>query len=91
MGAVDAVEVVRPVKPERCPRGQPRLWGEETQPERHQVTEMPPVQPGVTESQLHRLVCPACGVATRAARPPGVPPGGFGSRVPAIAARCTGA
>ena len=89
--AVDAVDVVRPVKPERCPRCPHLLWGEDPQPERHQVTEIPSVQPVVTEYQLHRLVCPACGVATRAARPPGVPPGGFGPRVQAIAALCTGA
>lgn len=37
------------------------------------------------------MVCPACGEATRAALPVGVPLGGFGPRVQAIAALCTGA
>jgi transposase len=86
-----AVDVVRPVKPERCQRCQHPLHGEDPQPERHQVTEIPPVPPVVTEYQVHRLLCPACGEATRAALPAGVPMGGFGPRVQAIAALCTGA
>jgi transposase len=88
---VEAVHVVIPVKPERCRRCQQPLQGEDPQPQRPQVTEMPPVKPVITEYQLHRLGCPACGEATRAAVPVGVPPGGFGPRVPAITALCTGA
>ena len=88
---VEEVDVVIPVKPERCPRCQHLLPGEDPQPQRHQVTEIPPRKPAVTESQLHRLVCPACGEATRAKVPAGVPAGGFGPRVQAITALCTGA
>jgi transposase len=88
---VEEVNVVIPVKPERCRRCQPPLQGEEPQPQRHQVTEIPPVNPVITEYQVHRLVCPACGEATRAVLPAGVPPGGFGPRVQAITALCTGA
>ena len=88
---VEEVDVVIPVKPERCHRCQHLLRGEDPQPQRHQVTEIPPVKPVVTEYQLHRLVCPACGEATRAALPAGVPTGGFGPRVQAITALCTGA
>jgi transposase len=67
------------------------LQGEDPQPYRHQVTELPPIKPVVTEYQLHRLICPACGMLTRADLPLGVPPGGFGPRVQAIVALCTGA
>jgi transposase len=88
---VQEVDVVVPVKPERCHHCQHPLQGEDPQPQRHQVTEIPPVQPVVTEYQLHRLVCPACGAETRADVPPGVPMGGFGPRVQAITALCTGA
>jgi transposase len=88
---VEEVNVVIPVKPERCRRCQQPLQGEDPQPQRHQVTDIPPVKPVITEYQLHRLVCPACGAATRAALPMGVPPGGFGPRVQAITALCTGA
>lgn len=87
---VEEVNVVIPVKPERCRRCQQPLQGEDHQPQRHQVIEVPPVKPVITEDQVHRLVCPACGDATRAELPAGVPPGGFGPRVQAITALCTG-
>ncbi len=83
--------MVRPVKPERCRRCQHPLLGEDPAPQRHQVTEVPPVQPVVIEYQLHQLRCPICGEVTRAELPVGMPRGGFGSRVQAIAALCTGA
>jgi transposase len=88
---VEEVDVVVPVKPERCHHCQHLLQGEDPQPQRHQVTEIPPVKPVVTEYQVHRLVCPACGEETRAEGPAGVPTGGFGPRVQAITALCTGA
>jgi transposase len=88
---VGEVDVVIPVKPEHCRRCQQPLQGEDAQPQRHQMTEIPTVKPVVTEYQLHQLVCPACGEATRAELPPGVPRGEFGPRVQAITALCTGA
>jgi transposase len=88
---VAEVDVVVPVKPERCHHCQHLLPGEDPQPQRHQVTEIPPVKPVVTEYQVHRLVCPACGEEPRAEVPAGVPTGGFGPRVQAITALCTGA
>jgi transposase len=87
----DQADVVVPVKPERCRRCQHPLQGEDRPPQRHQVTDIPPIRPVVTEYQLHRLVCPVCGAATRAEWPAGVPAGGFGPRVQANTARCTGA
>jgi transposase len=66
------------------------LSGEDRHPQRHQVTEIPPVQPVVTEYQLHRVVCPVCEDVTQAEGPAGVPTGSFGPRVQAIAAVCTG-
>jgi transposase len=88
---VEEVNVIIPVKPTRCLRCQQPLQGDDPQPQRHQVTEIPPAKPVVTEYQLHRLVCPACGELTRAELPPGAPQGVFGPRVQAIAALCTGA
>jgi transposase len=88
---VEQVDVVIPVKPACCGRCQHPLHGADPQPQRHQVTEVPPITPVVTEYQLHRLVCPACGELTRAELPTEVPPGEFGPRVQAIAALCTGA
>jgi transposase len=88
---IDQVDVVIPIQPARCRRCQQPLQGEDAQPWRQQVTELPPVTPVVTEYQVHQLVCPACGEATRAELPPGVPRGEFGPRVQAITALCTGA
>src|SRR5215813_14145883 len=54
---VEEVDVVIPVKPEHCRRCQQPLDGEDAQPQRHQMTEIPTVKPVVTEYQLHQLVC----------------------------------
>jgi transposase len=88
---VEEVDVVMPVKPTRCPRCQSPWHGEDGPPQRHQVTDIPPVQPGVIASQWPRLVCPAWGEMSRAALPTGGHPGEFGPRVQAIAALGTGA
>lgn len=88
---IEEVETVVPVKPRQCHRCQHPWQGDDPQPYRHQVTEGPPIRPVVAEYPLHRLLCPACGAPTRADLPRGVPPGGFGPRVQAIVALCTGA
>src|SRR5262249_47833306 len=79
------------VKPWQCRHCKHPWQGEDPQPYRHQVTELPLVKPVVTEYHLHRLRCPACGMSTRADVPVGVPTGSFGPRVQAIVALCTGA
>jgi transposase len=45
---VEAGDVVMPLKPVRCPRCQHRWLGADPQPERQQVTEIPPVRPVIT-------------------------------------------
>ena len=87
---VEVVDVVVPVKPARCYHCQHTWQGEDPPPQRQQVTEIPPVKPRVTAYQLNRLVCPACGEATRSALPPAVPTGSFGPRFQATAALRTG-
>ena len=64
---IEEVESVIPVKPQQCRRCQPPLQGEDPQPSRHQVTELPPRRPVVTEYQIHQLICPAWGAPPRAA------------------------
>jgi transposase len=85
------VDVVIPVKPVQCLHCQHPLQGADPQPQRHQVMEIPRVKPVVTEYQLHRLVWAAGGEVTRAEMPVGVPSRGFGPRVQAMTALCTGA
>jgi transposase len=72
------------VKPARCAGRGASLQGEDPEPVRHQVADIPPVRPDVDESRLHRLTCSGCGTTTRAERPAGVPTGPFGPRLRAI-------
>ena len=71
-------------KPRECRRCGSELHGDDPEPIRHQVAEVPPVKPVVDEYRLHRLACPRCRTSTRAPLPPGVPTGGFGPRLRAI-------
>jgi transposase len=88
---VEEVDEVVVVKPEACTHCHVPLWGDDPTPWRHQVIEMPPLRPVVTEYQWHQLVCPACGTVTRAPWPVGVPSGTYGPRIQAMVALCTGA
>ncbi len=83
-------EVVE-VKPSSCRCCGGELSGEDLEPRRHQVVEVPPTTAKVTEYRIHRLTCSGCGVATRAQLPEGIPRGGFGPRLQAIVATCSGA
>ena len=53
-------------------------------PERHQVFDIPPVRPRVTEYRLYSGVCAGCGGVLSAALPEGVPRGQIGPRALAI-------
>jgi transposase len=88
---IERVDVVIPVKPECCSRCQHPWHGEDGQPQRHHVREIPPVKPLVTAYQRQQLVCPVGGETTGAKGPVGVPSGAFGPRVQAVTAWCTGA
>src|SRR4051812_7390989 len=71
-------------KPPQCRWCGDALAGDDPEPIRHQVAEVPPVLPVVDEYRLHRLTCPRCRTSTCAALPPGVPTGAFGPRLRAI-------
>ena len=77
------------LKPAACRRCGTRLVGNDPQPLRHQVWELPEIQPIVTEYQRHRLSCPGCGESTCGALPPGVPRGQSGPRLIAFVALLT--
>jgi transposase len=79
-----------PVEPSACRKCGQALEGEDPQPLRHQVAEIPPIQPEVMEYRLHRLVCTACGTRTCASLPAGVPTGAFGPRLQALFAILAG-
>lgn len=86
----EKVDEIRDHKPPACDACGEKLAGEDPQPFRHQVTEVPPVEPTVTEHRLHSLRC-GCGAITQAPLPPGVPSGAFGPRLTALVGLLTGA
>ena len=88
---VDEVTQVVTLKPLSCSRCHHALMSEDPQPHRHQVIEIPPISPVVTEYQLHCLTCEVCGASTYGAWPHGVPSGMIGPRAQAIGSLCTGA
>jgi transposase len=78
-----------PCKPTTCRRcGQP-LTGNDPNPLRHQVAELPVVVPDVVEYQLHRLTCPCCHTSTCGTLPAEVK-GHFGPRLEATLALLAG-
>lgn len=77
------------VKPNDCRRCGRKLFGHDPAPLRHQVWDLPPIEPHVSEYQLHRLPCP-CGAITCAVLPPGVPTGQAGPRLIALVALLMG-
>lgn len=80
----DQLRQVFECKPPACRSCGEALHGDDPEPIRHQVAEVPPVRPVVDEYRLHRLRCPRCRTSTCAALPPGVPAGAFGPRLRAI-------
>ncbi|MEL7503809.1 MAG: DUF6444 domain-containing protein, partial [Cyanobacteria bacterium J06554_6] len=47
--------------PKQCKHCGYELAGEDVSPYRHQIVELPTIEPIVTEHRLHRLVCLHCG------------------------------
>jgi transposase len=71
----DKVRSVIDCKPSRCAGCNHRLGGEDPEPHRHQVAELPKVEPLVDEFRLHTLACEHCGCRTRGELPEGTPTG----------------
>ena len=92
--AITQVDEIRPILPEPCqPCGhslpveleQVQISGA---PQRHQVTELPPIQARTIEYQCHSVVCPDCGQSTRATVPVEAT-GHFGPQLTALIAYLT--
>src|SRR5262249_12123700 len=86
----EQVKQAVPVKPSACRKCGQALHGDDPQPRRHQVAEIPPGRAEVTEYRLHRLTCTTCGTGTCASLPVGVPTGAFGPRLQALLAVLAG-
>ncbi len=76
--------------PVTCPCCGESLQGEDTHPYRHQIVEIPPIEPIVIEHRLHQLTCSRCGTSTRAKLPDNVSPSGYGVRTVATVAILSG-
>lgn len=88
----EKVTKTRDCFPDRCRRrgcGRRLPRQPDDNPLRHQVVEVPPIEPHVTEYRLHRVACD-CGKVTCAALPPGVPRGMCGPRLMALIGLLTG-
>jgi transposase len=70
--------------PKQCERCRHELKGERQQALRHQVMEVPPLKPIVTEYRCHGLTCAHCGTLNRAALPPEVDGHVFGPRLTSL-------
>jgi transposase len=86
----EEVYTVVELRPAHCRRCRRKLRGDDPQPERHQVSEVPPVRVKVTEYRRHALGCVACGVVTRADWPMEMPCTVTGPRAQAIIGYLTG-
>jgi len=91
---LERVDEVRPVLPQQCQHCGKAL-PTQIEPvqttgavQRHQVTELPTIQPHITEYQCYCVLCPDCGESTRAAVPEEAQ-GSFGPQLTALIAYLT--
>ncbi len=80
----DQVDKCRVYKPATCRHCGETLRGEDANPRRWQVTDIPPIRPVVTEHQVHRLTCGCCGKTTTGQLPPEIARSQFGPRITAL-------
>jgi transposase len=81
---LNEVDQVVELRPASCAGCGGLLLGDDPEPERHQVSEVPPIKAIITEYRRHTLSCPGCGQQTRADWPVEMPEGSFGPRAEAI-------
>ena len=81
---IERVDEVMEHHPDACRRCGTLLHGEDSDPLRHQVIEIPPITPEVIEHRLHRLVCPCCSTSTCATLPADVEASHYGPRLSAL-------
>ena len=83
---VSAICVLPPAHCQQCQLVLAADLADATPPQRHQVWDIPPTQPHITEYQLRAVTCPACAATTRATLPPAVPPTLLGPRATSLIA-----
>lgn len=84
MYPVEQCESVTNYYPQICACCGEKLSGEDANPYRHQIVDIPPITLQVAEHRLHQLVCEQCGSAARAKLPSSVCQNGYEPAVVAI-------
>jgi transposase len=89
---LEKARLVMEVKPPLCERCGKKLSGEDLCPRRHQIVDLPVIEPFFDEYRLHTLAChdQACGHFTGASLPAGVSSIGFGPGVDAMVGQVAG-
>ena len=84
------VNAIVDLVPDACRHCQRSLHARDAvgDPRRHQVTELPPIEPHITEYRCHRRQCPRCGKMTQAPLPEEME-GQFGPQLTALVAYLT--
>jgi len=83
---IEQVDQLVPLYPANCRGCGGKLTGHDEAPLRHQVWELPPIKPIITEYQRHRLTCECCQTTTCAKLPEDVSDSQAGPRLTALAA-----
>lgn len=86
---IEKVNQIIKVKPDSCWQCGKYLEGDDKNPFRHQVIEIPKPEAHTTEYQIHSLKC-FCGETTSGVLPEGVPTGNFGFRLTATIGAASG-
>jgi transposase len=81
---IERVDEVVEHHPDACRICGSLLEGEDPDPSRHQVIEIPPITPLVIENRLHRLICPCCFTSACATVPAAVEASHSGPRLSAL-------
>jgi transposase len=87
---VEQCDSVQNHYPDRCIECGARLTGEDPQPHRMQVVEIPPLKPQVSEHRFHSRECKHCGRLTSAWEDDIINGSGYGERVAAHVAVLSG-
>jgi transposase len=87
---VDEIVAHAPKQCTHCKSDLPTDLPDAAPAQRHQVTEVPPITPHVTEHQLRAVCCPHCQRQVRASLPDDVPSSAFGPHLTALIALLRG-
>lgn len=88
--ASEEVDRIVEVRPTSCAECGALLLGDDPCAQRRQVSEVPRIEPEVTEYRRHALSCLVCGAVTAAEWPEEMPTGSFGPRVEAVVGYLSG-